>query len=168
MNLKKIIREEFVKPLVKVVVNQSDEFKTEFVIDGEKYWFQARDENKIYPEFIRYGWHLGFGRGSGEDKYLPTNKGKQFEVFSAVKYSLDKFIKEVNPNKMSFIAEGESKANIYVKLVSDYGYTMSKGDSGLDSLTGKPPILFKLDKSIKEEVNDFDWVSDTPIFPKTQ
>ena len=144
--IRKILKEEYVKPNIRVITEESNEFKTNFIINGDEYWFQARDEEKMYPEHIRYGWHLGFGRGQGEDKYLPTGEGKQFEVFSALKESLDIFVHTYNPPKMSFIAEGETKANIYLKLLTKYGYKVTKEDAKLDTLTGKVPILFKLTK----------------------
>lgn len=59
---------------IDIVVENKDEFKTEFIIDGDLYFFQARYENLMFPEFIRYGWHVGFGKGYGKDKYLKTDK----------------------------------------------------------------------------------------------
>lgn len=123
-----------------------DEFKTSFVIDGDEYWFSASNEDKVFPEHIRYGWHLSFGFGSGDSKYLPTNKGNHFEVFSSVKKSLDLFMNKYSPNKISFISEGESKSNIYLGILDKYGYEVNSRDSKLDSLTGEIPILYMLDK----------------------
>ncbi|CAG7581283.1 MAG: hypothetical protein SLAVMIC_00765 [uncultured marine phage] len=131
-----------VKVRFNILVEENDEFKVEFEHDGETYFFQARDENKMYPESIRFGWHLGFGRGQGDDKYSLTGKGTPFKIFSIIKQALDLFINKYNPQKMSFIAEGDAKANIYLSFFKSY--TIEKEETDLDSFSGKPPYLFKI------------------------
>lgn len=59
---------------------------------------------------------------------------------------MDIFIEKYHPEKLSFIAEGDARANIYLKLK---GYNIRKEESGLDSLSGEVPYIFKLDKQEK-------------------
>ena len=60
---------------------------------------------------------------------------------SIIKQALQMFIRRYKPQKMSFIAEGDAKANIYLTFFK--GYDIQKEESGLDSLSGKTPYLFK-------------------------
>ena len=46
---------------INIITESKDEFKCSFNIYNDAYFFHARDENKINPESIRYGWHLSFG-----------------------------------------------------------------------------------------------------------
>lgn len=127
-----------------IVVDTDEEFKIEFNINNKLYFFQARQENLMFPESIRFGWHLGFGKGYGEDKYLPTKEGIPFKVLSVVRQGLDMFMDKHNPDKLSFISEGDTKTSIYLKMFSKYQYNIDKTNSGLDSLTGEIPYLYKL------------------------
>lgn len=129
----------------KVIIDDIDEYKVEFEYKNDTYFFQARYENKIEPKDIRYGWHLSFGKGYNKDKYDLTNKGYSFKIISIIKKVLNIFIEKYNPNKMSFIAEGKSKANIYLSFFKN-NYKIKKEESGLESYSGKTPWLFKLEK----------------------
>lgn len=130
---------------IKVIVNLPDEFKCSFVIGSDEYFFHARDENKMFPEFIRYGWHLTFGIVSN-DKYKLTNKNIPFKVLSGVKECFKMFIDKYKPSSVSFIAEGESKANIYLKMLVDDGDVVKSSNSGLKSYSEYPAILYMIDK----------------------
>lgn len=130
---------------IRVLLQLPDEFKCEFTIDGDDYFFHARDENKMFPEFIRYGWHLIFGI-IGPDKYKLTGKGIPFKVLSAVKKCFDMFMKDYQPEKISFIAEGETKASVYLKIFTLNGDKIEKRDSGLESFSEYPAILYMIDK----------------------
>jgi hypothetical protein len=77
-------------------------------------------------------------------KYKLTNKNIPFKVLSSVNRCFEIFIEKYNPDRMSFIAEGDKKAQIYLKLFS--GYNISKIESGLESLSGEIPYLFMIDK----------------------
>jgi hypothetical protein len=129
---------------INVIIEDKDEFKCSFSINGEEYFFHARDENKMYPDFIKYGWHLSFGT-LGPDKYKLTGKNIPFKVLSGVKRCYEMFIKKYDPNRMSFIAEGEKKATLYLSMFGKE-YKVTKRESGLESYSGDTPYLFMLDK----------------------
>jgi hypothetical protein len=128
---------------INVEVEDKDEFKCLFKIGNDEYFFHARDENKIQPETIRYGWHLSFGI-VGPNKYNLTGKNIPFKVLSSVNKCFEMFVEKYNPDKMSFIAEGDKKAQIYLNLFK--GYDISKRESGLDSLSDYTPYLFMINK----------------------
>lgn len=130
---------------INIVTELNDEFKCQFSIDNDEYFFHARDENKMFPESIRYGWHLTFCI-VGPDKYKLTEKGIPFKVLSGVKESFLMFIDKYDPNRMSFIAEGEKKALIYLRLFDSNNFTINKVDSELESLSGYTPFLYEIDK----------------------
>jgi len=129
---------------IDVVIELIDEFKCQFRIDEDEYFFHARDENKMFPESIRYGWHLTFGI-VGLDKYKLTEKGIPFKVLSGIKQSFFMFIDKYHPDRLSFIAEGEKKAQLYLGLFGNE-YNIDKIDSGLDSFSGPIPYLYMIDK----------------------
>lgn len=132
---------------ITVDIDSEDEFKTLFNIEDVNYFFQARWENKIQPESIRYGWYLGFGVEGTEDKYLKTGLGKQFKILPLIYNSLKLFINKYNPEKISFISEGDSKTTIYDSIINKLGdFEMSKVDSELESFSGEIPWLVKYTK----------------------
>lgn len=129
---------------IEIVTEIYDEFKCKFHIGDDTYFFHARDENKIYPNFIRYGWHITFGI-VGPDKYKLTNKNIPFKVLNGVKKCYDIFIKKYHPNRMSFIAEGEKKSILYLNIFGK-NYKINKKISGLESYSGEIPYLFMIDE----------------------
>lgn len=134
---------------IEISVEEKDEFVTTFEIDGTMYFFQARDENKILPEGIRHGWHLGFGVDGlpSPFKYLKTGKGKQFQVMSKIMASMKMFIEKYNPDKLSFISEGDTKSEIYSRAINKLGdFEMTKEKSPLSSYSGETPWLIKYTK----------------------
>lgn len=134
-------------------IELEDEFKCQFKIDDDTYFFHARDENKMFPESIRYGWHLTFGI-IGPDKYKLTEKGIPFKVLSGIKQCFFMFIDKYNPDKLSFIAEGEKKAQLYLSFFND-NYNIDKIDSGLKSFSGPTPYLYMINKLKNYEDKDF-------------
>lgn len=132
---------------IEIEFENEDEFKTLFNLEGVDYFFQAQWENKIQPESIRYGWHLGFGVEGSETKYLKTGLGKQFKILPLIYNSLKLFIDKYNPEKMSFISEGDTKTSIYDSIMSKFGeFEVSKEDSELESFSGEIPWLVKYTK----------------------
>jgi hypothetical protein len=127
-----------------IIVDEPDEFKVQFEFDGDMYFCHFRYENKIFPEHIRYGWHWTFGVGQDDNKYLLTNKNKPYKILSTIKKCVDEFVDRYNPSKISYIVEGEKKANLYLKFFN--GYDVEIEDSKLDSLSGDNPLLYKLTK----------------------
>lgn len=136
---------------LQIITQNENEFKVEFEINSDIYFFQARKEDILFPEEkweienkLRGGWHLGFGIGEDKNKYLLTNKGNQFKVFSAVKKSLDLFEKLYKPKRLSFISEGDTKSKIYLSFFKDH--KVEKENIDLPSLSGKTPYLYKITK----------------------
>ena len=142
MKINKIMG-KIITPNIDIVKERCSDFKTEFTIKDDIYFFQARDEKEVYPVDIRYGWHLSFGKGYENDKYLPTNNNTPFKVLSAVRKSFDIFIDKYNPKKVSFVCEGDLKSKIYIKELEKRGYKITKCSSNLLSLTGETPYLYK-------------------------
>ena len=134
-----------IKHDIDILIKDNDEFKCQFNIDSDNYFFHARYENKIFPESIRYGWHLSFGIVNN-DKYKLTHKGIPFKVLSGIKECFYMFLDIYKPEKMSFIAEGDKKAFLYLKLFDTNDYNIDKINSNLDSLSGEIPYLFMIDK----------------------
>ena len=99
----------------------------------------------MFPETIRYGWHLTFGVVN-DNKYDLTNKGIPFKVLSGVKNCYTMFIDKYKPIKMSFIAEGDKKASLYLTFFDSKYFDIDKKDSGLDSFSRYTPYLYMIDK----------------------
>lgn len=130
---------------MKIEIQLIDEFKTESIIDNDIYFFHARYENKIFPKSIRYGYHLTFGI-KNNDKYKITNNNIPFKVFKNIKESFYYFLKKYNPEKISFIVEGDKKEFIYLSIFDTKLYYINKIKSGLESLSGEIPYLIIIDK----------------------
>lgn len=135
--------------LIEPIIENKNEFKTLFQVKGVTYFFQARNEELIQPDFIRYGWHIGFGVDGIKDKYIKTGFGYPFKILPLVLESFRLFINKYNPEKMSFISEGDTKTGIYNNFINKIGdFDMTKEDSKLDSFSGEIPWLIKYTKII--------------------
>lgn len=117
-----------------VAADTDDLLTTKATINGRKIVFNARNED-IEGASLTYWYAEFFELGDQNDKkYNTTKGGKEFEVFSMIKKSMEILINKREPDIIFFSAakEDRSRADVYEKLLKRYakGYTLVRNDRG--------------------------------------
>jgi hypothetical protein len=114
----------------KIEIETSEEFKITYLTDDIEYFLLAKYEIKDYPESLRYGWYLYFGRNDVNQTiiYSLTNLNTPIKVLSELGRVIDIFDSKYTPNKISFITS-DRLGNIFKNLYfSEYQYFKNEID----------------------------------------
>lgn len=98
-------------------IETDNEFKSTYVINGLEYFLYCKKENKDYPESLRYGWYLYFGKQDDNESviYNLTNLNTPMSVLSGLGEAFNLFELKYSPDKISYITS-ERLSNLFKQL----------------------------------------------------
>lgn len=86
-------------------IENSDEFKVSYTVEDVEYFLEAKNESKDYPESLRYGWLLYFGKKDTNpmNQFTLTKLNTPISVLTGLGLVYALFESKYNPKKISFI-----------------------------------------------------------------
>ena len=120
------------------------EFKSTYVVNGLEYFLYAKKDNQDYPESLRYGWYLYFGKADENESviYNLTNLNTPMSVLSGLGEAFNLFELKYSPDKISYITS-QRLSNLFKQLFfQDYEYFDNQIDLSKEVTLIKPDSKF--------------------------